>query len=152
MKTITLLQPWATLISAGLKCIETRNWATDYRGPLAIHSSNRFPTWCRDVAASIGGDHLYPIGVVMCTCNLVDCLPMAAYFPRYKHVPVPGVFQRYPELDTPQERKFGDFDVFDGVSGRRRWAWVLADVRPLVVPVPVKGRLGMWEWDETHAA
>jgi activating signal cointegrator 1 len=39
VKALTLHQPWASLIAVGAKRIETRNWATDYRGPLAIHAS-----------------------------------------------------------------------------------------------------------------
>lgn len=41
MKAITLWQPWATLIRAGAKTIETRSWATSHRGPLAIHAARR---------------------------------------------------------------------------------------------------------------
>lgn len=37
MKAITILQPWASLIACGKKQIETRSWATKYRGPIAIH-------------------------------------------------------------------------------------------------------------------
>lgn len=39
MKAITLHQPWATLVSLGVKTIETRSWTTRYRGPLAIHAA-----------------------------------------------------------------------------------------------------------------
>lgn len=39
---ITLWQPWASLIAAGQKCYETRSWQRSYRGPLAIHSANRW--------------------------------------------------------------------------------------------------------------
>ena len=38
MKVLTLTQPWATLVAIGAKHIETRSWATSYRGPLAIHA------------------------------------------------------------------------------------------------------------------
>jgi hypothetical protein len=43
MKALTIWQPWATLIAAGVKRIETRSWSTDYRGPLAIHAAARPP-------------------------------------------------------------------------------------------------------------
>ncbi len=39
MKTLSLLQPWATLVVMGIKQIETRSWSTAYRGPLLIHAS-----------------------------------------------------------------------------------------------------------------
>lgn len=39
MRILTLWEPWATLIAIGAKRIETRSWATRYRGPLAIHAA-----------------------------------------------------------------------------------------------------------------
>ncbi len=39
MKTLSLLQPWATLVITGAKKLETRAWSTAYRGPLLIHAS-----------------------------------------------------------------------------------------------------------------
>jgi activating signal cointegrator 1 len=40
MRVLTLTQPWATLVAIGEKEIETRSWATSYRGPLAIHAAS----------------------------------------------------------------------------------------------------------------
>ena len=34
IKALTLHQPWASLMAWGVKTIETRGWATAYRGPL----------------------------------------------------------------------------------------------------------------------
>jgi len=39
MKTLSVKQPNATLICAGVKCVENRTWTTDYRGRLLIHAS-----------------------------------------------------------------------------------------------------------------
>jgi hypothetical protein len=41
MKAITIIQPWATLIAFGEKEFETRSWATNYRGNLAIHAGRK---------------------------------------------------------------------------------------------------------------
>jgi len=41
MKALSLWQPWASAIALGSKRIETRGWATSYRGPLAIHAAKR---------------------------------------------------------------------------------------------------------------
>ncbi len=43
MKALSLHQPWASLIAEGMKTIETRPWATKYRGPLAIHAVKKVP-------------------------------------------------------------------------------------------------------------
>lgn len=39
MKTLSVKQPNATLICAGVKRVENRTWSTDYRGRLLIHAS-----------------------------------------------------------------------------------------------------------------
>lgn len=43
MKALTLHQPYATLLAIGRKRIETRGWATTYRGPIAIHAGAKAP-------------------------------------------------------------------------------------------------------------
>jgi hypothetical protein len=159
MKALSLTQPWATLVALGAKRIETRSWPTQYRGPLAIHAAKAFPKaarqftaepvvceavrarYCqRDIDRRASGFPAYPISAVLATCKLVACLPMEAF------ICLPGVFDEYPELDTPRERAFGDFDVIDSRNGRRRWAWVLEDVKELEMPIPATGALRLWEW------
>ena len=39
MKTLSVQQPYATYICAGIKTVENRTWNTDYRGKLLIHAS-----------------------------------------------------------------------------------------------------------------
>jgi hypothetical protein len=39
MKSITIKQPWAYLICAGIKDVENRSWNTHYRGRVFIHAS-----------------------------------------------------------------------------------------------------------------
>jgi hypothetical protein len=46
VKTLSVKQPYATLICAGVKRVENRTWKTDYRGRLLIHASgdhNAYP-------------------------------------------------------------------------------------------------------------
>jgi hypothetical protein len=38
MRALTIKQPWASLIMAGIKDVESRTWVTAYRGPLVIHA------------------------------------------------------------------------------------------------------------------
>ncbi len=42
MKCISTRQPWAYLITKGIKPVENRTWSSDYRGPLLIHASLTF--------------------------------------------------------------------------------------------------------------
>lgn len=150
MKVITLTQPWATLVAIGQKSIETRSWWTGYRGPLAIHAAKGFPGWAKELCftkpfASVlglylrqntGGDYYLedvikkrlPLGAIVAVCELVDVLSAESVIN---------------EL-SEQEQAFGDY-----APGRH--AWLLANVRQLPEPIPVKGKLGLWEFDLSEA-
>ena len=62
IKALSVRQPWANLIAKGEKSIETRKWATDYRGPLVIAS-------CKKPAIA-------PAGYAVAIAQLVECRPM----------------------------------------------------------------------------
>ena len=62
MKALSIKQPWANMIAAGEKTIETRTWATPYRGRLLLVSSKRPP--------------IEPAGCAVAIADLVDCRPM----------------------------------------------------------------------------
>ena len=54
MKCLSLLQPYAWCVAIGLKPLETRKWATTYRGPLLIAASKRLHQPHYDYLRSIG--------------------------------------------------------------------------------------------------
>lgn len=130
MKTISVMQPWASLISLSMKRYETRSWYTNYRGPLAIHASKSFPRWAQDLcmedpfreALKSEWIELLPTGAIIATCRLVRCV---------------STFSLIGEI-SEQEMAFGDFTP-------GRYAWELVDVLP-IGPIPAKGSLGLWEW------
>lgn len=64
IKTLVVRQPWANLIASGRKTIETRRWATSYRGPVLIASS-KIP-------------NIAPAGCAVALATLVDCRPMTS--------------------------------------------------------------------------
>jgi hypothetical protein len=132
MKSITITQPWATLIVLGAKHYETRTWETRHRGQLAIHASRRFPEAQRELCrhepirsvlrkAGYYSWSDLPIGAVLGTVQLTDCLPV----------------EKVLALD-PAERVLGDYHP-------GRWAWVLTGARELPAPVPCRGMLGIYE-------
>lgn len=156
MKALTLTQPWATLVALGEKRIETRSWSTNYRGKLAIHAAKGFP---KDARFLLGETPFYeilfethhiqekalPLGAIVATCDLVAIhkIPsMPRHFPR-------GVAEDHPLASYPvvlppqhdQERAFGDYTP-------GRYAWLLTNVQKLAAPIPAKGALGLWDWDE----
>lgn len=62
MKALSVKQPWANLIAAGDKTIETRTWSTDYRGDILIVSSKT--------------PRIKPAGYALAIVRLVGCRPM----------------------------------------------------------------------------
>ena len=134
IKALTLWEPWASLIALGFKCYETRSWPTQYRGPLAIHAAKR-KVRIAEVQAIVTntGGHLmhfdfpvdYPLGCVVAVVELVECW-------RTSGSAIPSVGRL--------ERACGDWSF-------GRYAWGLANIRPLEVPMPAKGQQGLWDWD-----
>lgn len=156
MKLISLWEPWATLMAIGAKRIETRSWQTSYRGWLAIHASKNglAKAQLRECLAdpffaeALTGVELSP-GCIVSVVKLEDCCPMEDRGCLF------GVFQDYPDLDTPQERAFGDYHP-------DRWAWVTDSLFRLPTPIPYRAAQGLCEvnadalaeirrqWKEVH--
>jgi hypothetical protein len=63
VKALSVRQPWASLIAAGLKTIELRAWRTRYRGPLVVVASTT------PACAAARG---YPRGVTVALVDLLD--------------------------------------------------------------------------------
>lgn len=158
MKALTLTQPYATLVALGAKHIETRSWSTRYRGPLAIHAGKGLgPVGARaglyDLAFSDPDGFFYqvlkranilciddlPLGAIVATARLEACVD-TLFMTLEKRARVTGWDgeQRYWNL-TDQEESFGDYSP-------GRWAWLLADIKPLAEPILARGAQGLWNW------
>jgi hypothetical protein len=140
MKAITLYHPWAELIALNEKRYETRSWATNYRGPIAIHCGVSRKPWHMDLAfkepflsalkplhsRAFGtlGMRLH-LGQILAIGNLVDCIEIT---PRFAL--------------SENELAFGDYTP-------GRFAWILEDVHQLAKPIPAKGMQRLWSFDET---
>jgi hypothetical protein len=161
MKTLTIRQPRASLIAIGVKTIETRSWATTYRGPLAIHASAKLASAKLANTDSRGiclqepflsvllqagllipecqkcWRHHFPLGAVIATCNLVEIYVIGE--DHLLSMPINKVC--LVDLPSEPERSFGDYTP-------GRFAWILEDVKQ-IEPVPAKGKLRLWEWVAT---
>lgn len=175
MKAITLSQPWASLVALGVKTIETRSWGTTYRGPLAIHAGKHCeagvagdyyvdddtPRGCSKqylLRGPIPWPYRLPLGAIVATCDLVDVVPMSSYgdpgssslvvdAPHEGHLAHqhgglwligPNSLTRGVPMRVEDQRSYGDFRV--------GWfAWLLANVEPLPLPIPASGHPVLWE-------
>lgn len=125
MRAISLWQPWASAVGI-IKLIETRHWATDYRGPLVIHATRRWTRAEREfsviVARSMGKvGFRFPLGALVCVIDLI------------------GVRSTQDIVDQilPLEKMMGNYE--DG-----RFGWMLSNYRPLREPIPYTGRQGFF--------
>lgn len=160
MKAVTIIQPFATLAALGVKTLETRSWATKYRGPLAIHAGQKVDKEAclhdpiRRVLQQHGINDWRDLvtGVVIAKAVLTDVWSIKRPF---HHTELSAVhlssldqnIQKMwgtPEMigvRLPDEYHFGDYS--DG-----RFAWQVDDVVQLQEPVPAKGQLSLWNWEE----
>jgi hypothetical protein len=139
MKVITIVQPWATLLAIGEKKFETRSWHTKYRGELAIHASKKTDkVICNyEPFHSILVKHGYteanlPTGMILAIGQLTDCC-------RVEQNNGTAAILTGGHIVSGNEYIFGNFS--DG-----RYAWQITDVTSLNQHIPVKGRLGLWEY------
>lgn len=93
-----------------------------------------------------------PLGAVVTTARLVDCVPM---IDAHDPIPMLGGFvyvdpdfiQIHTDADDSAPTYIEDqFAYGDYRSGR--WAWLLDDNEPLGEPIPATGRQGIWEWTQ----
>ena len=129
MKILSIKEPYATLIATGNKLIETRSWKTNYRGELFIHASGKKidkKVLTNNYIATLIKDLPMNYGNIICKANLVDCVYMDEKF--LKTI-----------KSNSKEYKLGEYKI-------GRYAWILKDVE-LINPIPVKGRLNIWNYD-----
>jgi hypothetical protein len=136
MKTITLHQPWASLITDSFKRYETRSWATPYRGLLAIHAGKKWDSELQDITGDLAGDlaehfpelrkyiqHTPPLGAVLGICRLVHCHET----------------EKIRNNINKLERAVGDW-------GDDRFAWELQLLEVFETPIPAAGAQKLWDW------
>lgn len=143
MKTITVLQPWTSLLAEGKKRIETRSWRTNYRGEILLHAGKKDPLWGISMMTDEAWEKAmlalglyeefnrferFPTGAIIGKANLVNCLQideLTAALIKEQH---------------PDEYEFGDFTP-------GRYAWVMTDPVLFDKPIPASGKQGLWNWE-----
>ena len=131
MRVLTLKEPFATLISSGIKRTETRSWKTKYRGELYIHVGIKKAKYDykTEEFKKIADKYKYEkLGFIICKCNLVDCIEMTEEY-----------------IDNMKKNHYIDYLCGEYEVGR--FSWVLNDIEP-IEPIEAKGKLGIWHFFE----
>lgn len=129
MKALTIHQPYAWAILAGLKPVENRTWSTSHRGPLLIHAGRRSERWLAEIpklrAAGIevpDADEL-TYGAIIGKIDVVDVV----------------------QYDPRQSQLVDPYDLKDNFWAIGPVCFILAKPQIFPEPIPCRGQPGLWE-------
>jgi hypothetical protein len=134
MKALTVLEPWASLLAAGVKGYETRSWqppATVIKQQIAIHAGmggqglvmvDRDARLGEICDRRLGYEHIYGFGRILAVARIAFVIPSDGLVARAL---------------LAEERALGDWSP-------GRFGWRIDQVCPLPRPVPCRGRQRLW--------
>ena len=125
MKVLTIKAPWATLIIDGYKKYEFRSWKTNYRGKILIHAGMSLE---RDMLEKFKDYNLKCTkGAIIGEAEITDCILVDEEFNEKIRKINPIVYGRSNHVEN--------------------YAWKLENVIKYDKPIPVKGKLGLWNYE-----
>lgn len=152
MKAITIKQPWAYLICAGIKDIENRSWKTNFRGRVLIHAGkgrqysiqqllnlNQKQVFDEKIGCEYDFVKTFPKGAIIGSVEIVDCV---INHPSIWAEKSNGYSQSYPN---------GVPVIYGNKKHPPIYNWVLAN--PILYPKPIeniKGKLSFWEYSSDN--
>lgn len=125
MKVLSIREPWATLIINGYKEYEFRNWKTKYRGEVLIHASKAVEKEYLTHFDSLNLD--LASGEIIGKVTLADCVEVTKDF----------------EEKLIKENPF----IYKLSEGRGKYAFKVENVVKFDKKIPVKGSLGLWNYE-----
>lgn len=126
MKTLTIKEPWATLIIDGYKKYEFRSWKTNYRGKILIHAGKSLE---KDILIRFKDYNIKcNCGMIIGEAELVDCILVNEKF--------------------DEELKKRDLKVYGRSNHSQKYAWELKNIKKYNKPIPASGKLGLWNYEE----
>lgn len=124
LKVLTLRQPWATLVSEGIKRYEFRSWETKYRGKVLIHAGAGIDK--EDMKKYKNVNLEFPSKKILAVVEIEDCL----------------------ELDEELNNKIiSENNIAYGNKVRTGYAWKLNNIKKINYDKEVNGQLGLWNID-----
>ena len=126
MKVITIKQPFASLIAAGIKEYEFRTWKTNYRGEILIHAGKGVDKIAMEKFKCYNLD--YPSGCIIAKVNLTDCIKIDD------------------EARTMLNKK--NSLVYGNIIQKKDWigyGFKLENVER-IKPIKINGKLSLWEY------
>jgi len=125
MKALTLKEPWATLVVNGYKTYEFRSWKTNYRGKILIHAGMSKENKVLPIFEKYNLD--YSCGEIIGEAEIIDCILVDEEFSKKLNKINKDVYYK---------------DTYIG-----KYAWVLSNMKKYEKTIPIKGKLGLWNYD-----
>lgn len=133
MKTLSIRQPWASLIVKGFKDVENRSWRTPIRGEIAIHAS--------------ASKTEYDWEDAVITMSMIQTITFSEA--------QKWLIESIGEFDKlPRGRILGTVEIIDCKRERtspwhfeENWGFYLQNPKEIKEPIPAKGKLGFWDFD-----
>lgn len=126
MKVLTIKEPWASLIINGYKEYEFRSWKTKYRGKILIHAGMSLE---KDAAKRFSEYNLeYYKGAIIGEATITDCILVDTKFNEELRKINPLVYAKSNHVET--------------------YAWKLENIKKYDKPIYIKGKLGLWNYEE----
>jgi len=170
MKTLSIRQPFASLICRGIKTIENRSWETSYRGKLLIHASGNPLAWPvfdflpRDFVK--GYKKYYGTSLEIMPHEYSAFIKWISELSEFYHFEKPSFNE--PEDIKSKVRKYGfalptqaiigEVELVDIVKNSKNlfaepgfYHWIMTN--PVLYKNPIKnvmGKLKLWEWNEQN--
>lgn len=127
VKVITIKQPYASLIAAGIKEYEFRTWKTKYRGKIAIHAGLGVDKKAMEKYKAYQLE--YPSGAILAIADLVDCIIVDGRARKMLNEKNPFVYSH----------------VINDTSWKG-YGFQLSNVKK-IKPIFIKGKLGFWNYE-----
>ena len=124
MKVLSIKEPWASLIVNGYKVYEFRTWKTNFRGKFLINASGSVDK--ESLKRFEGYDIKIKPGYIIGEAEITDC-----------------VFS-----DENFHKKLLKLDKEVYKYSVNAYGFKLENVKKYDNPVPAKGRLGFWEFNQ----
>lgn len=151
--TITIWQPWATLIAEGAKRFEFRSWCPPARlwnTRIGIHAGARKPNVgeMRQLLYELQSPRWAETGITPAIAIpiLERALQAPAGLPQ-SSVVCTALMGR-PVVNADLAAALGvDFVNDSDRAQHSNWGWPLSEIRRLEPPIPARGAQGWWNWN-----
>ena len=125
MKALTIKQPWASLIVNKYKLYEFRSWKTNYRGKILIHAGLSTDKKYINLLSDYNLDYIN--GAIIGEADIVDCILVDEKFSK----------------NLNSLNKLVYHHDYTGL-----YAWQLDNIKLYKEPFYIKGKLGLWNYEE----